>query len=188
MIFGIDFDNTIVNYDSVFKKIAKKEKTLKNKKFNTKDSIKNFLIKENKVNEWKKLQGQVYSEHIYAAIPNIEILKLLKYLDSNNIKFYIVSHKTLYPYVGKKINLHRLSKKWLKENIFNKKNNFKKKDHAYFEKTKKEKIKRIKKMKITHFVDDLDVILNKLPKEIFGIKYKNSFKFNIIKKNLLMHL
>ena len=107
----------------------------------------------------------------------------MKFLDNKKINFYIFSNKTLYPYVGKKINLHKLSRKWLKDNIFNKKNNFKKKYKIYFEKTKIQKIKRIKILKITHFVDDLDEILNKIPKKINKMKFNNLFKFSEIKKN-----
>ncbi len=33
MIFGIDFDNTIVNYDKIFKNILKKKIKYKKKKF-----------------------------------------------------------------------------------------------------------------------------------------------------------
>jgi hypothetical protein len=183
MIFGIDFDNTIVNYDLVFKSILKKEIKLKNKNLNSKKNIKSFLIKNNRLKEWKNIQSKVYSIHIFKAGVNKEILKLMKFLDNKKINFYIVSHKTLYPYVGKKINLHKLSRKWLKDNIFNKKNNFKKKYKIYFEKTKIQKIKRIKILKITHFVDDLDEILNKIPKKINKMKFNNLFKFSEIKKN-----
>ena len=35
--------------------------------------------------------------------------------------FYIVSHKTKFPYFGKKIDLHKISKNWLDKNIFNRK-------------------------------------------------------------------
>ena len=33
------------------------------------------------------------------------------------IEVKIISHKTLHPYYGEKINLHDLSKKWIKKNI-----------------------------------------------------------------------
>jgi len=185
MIFGIDFDNTIVNYDSVFKNILKKDKKINRKNLNSKISIRNYFLKKNKLNEWRKIQSKVYANHIFKAVVNKEILKLMKFLDSKKINFYIVSHKTLYPYIGKRINLHKASRKWLKINVFNKKNNFKKKNRIFFEKTKAKKIAKIKSLKVTHFIDDLDEILNKLPKKVIGIKYGNLFKLNeIIKKYL----
>ena len=187
MIFGIDFDNTIVNYNLAFKKAIKQEKinfskSLEKEKFNSKIKIRNYFLQNNDIDLWKKIQSNVYSKYIFEGYLNIEILKLLKHLDKKKIKFYIVSHKTIYPYIGKKINLHRLSKKWLKLNLFNEKNNFKKKYKFFFETTKKKKINKIKLLKITHFIDDLDDILNHLPPNIKKIKFKNLFKFNSIKK------
>ncbi len=187
MIFGIDFDNTIVNYNLAFKKAIKQEKinfskSLEKEKFNSKIQIRNYFLKNNDIDLWKKIQSKVYSKYIFEGYLNIEILKLLKYLDKKKIKFYIVSHKTIYPYFGKKINLHRLSKKWLKSNLFNLKNNFQKNYKSFFETTKKKKLNKIKLLKITHFIDDLDEILNLLPANINKIKFNSLFKFNSIKK------
>ena len=187
MIFGIDFDNTIVNYNLAFKKAISQEKTklgkkLKKGKFNSKIQIKNYLLKNNNIDLWKRIQSKVYSEYIFQAYLNIEILKLLKYLDKKKIKFYIVSHKTVYPYIGKRTNLHLLSKKWLRLNLFNKKNNFKKKYKSFFETTKEKKLYKINLLKITHFIDDLDGILNKLPSHINKIKFDRLFKFTLIKR------
>ena len=187
MIFGIDFDNTIVNYNLAFKKVIKKEKinlskSLEKEKFDSKIQIRNYFLKNNDIDLWKKIQSKVYSKYIFEGYLNIEILKLLKYLDKKKIKFYIVSHKTIYPYFGKKINLHRLSKKWLRLNFFNLKNNFKKNYKSFFETTKKKKLNKIKLLKITHFIDDLDEILNLLPANINKIKFNSLFKFNSIKK------
>ena len=187
MIFGIDFDNTLVNYNLAFRKAINQEKTnlgkkFKKRKFNSKIQIKNYLLKNNKIDLWKRLQSKVYSEYIFQAYLNVEILKLLKYLDKKKIKFYIVSHKTIYPYIGKRTNLHLLSKKWLRLNLFNKKNKFKKNYKSFFETTKKKKLYKIKLLKITHFIDDLDEILNKLPSHINKIKFNRLFKFTSIKK------
>ena len=138
-IFGIDFDNTIVNYDDEFKNLFKKKYFFNSKNLNTKRNIKNYIIKKKGITEWKKFQSEIYSNHIKKAYPNIEILKLLKFLDKNKIKFYIVSHKTIYPYTGAKIDLHKISKKWIKNNIFNKENNFRNKYKYFFETTEKKK-------------------------------------------------
>ena len=187
MIFGIDFDNTIVNYNLAFKKAINQEKInlskkLEKEKFNLKIQIKNYFLKNNDIDLWKKIQSKVYSKYIFEGYLNVEMLKFLKFLDKKKIKFYIVSHKTIYPYIGKKINLHKLSKKWLRLNLFNKKNNFKKNYKSFFETTQKKKLNKIKLLKITHFIDDLDEILNKLPSNINKIKFNSLFKFTSIKK------
>jgi len=108
----------------------------------------------------------------------------LKLLKKYKIKFFIVSHKTKFPYCGKKIHLHRISKNWLDKNIFNRKNNLGKCNY-FFEETISKKIKRIKKLGITHFIDDLKEIIDLLPITTRGILYKKSFfKIQSIKKLL----
>ena len=100
-------------------------------------------------------------------------IKLFRYLLKRNIKIYIVSHKTKYPYLGKKIDLRKAATKWIKKNIIdiNKDLHFSMKD-VYFENNIKKKINRIVKLKCDIFIDDLPQILNLLPKNI------NKFLFN----------
>ena len=67
MIFGIDFDNTIVNYNLAFKKAINQEKInlskkLEKEKFNLKIQIKNYFLKNNDIDLWKKIQSKVYSK------------------------------------------------------------------------------------------------------------------------------
>ena len=182
IIFGFDFDNTIINYDKVFYLWAKKKKLIKKNNLKNKEAIKRVIIKRNKIKDWIKLQSEVYSKGIHLAKPNKEFVKIFKYLQKKKVQFYIVSHKTKYPYYGKKINLHKLSYNWLRKNIFNKKNNIKK-CNCYFENSQKKKVLKIKKLKITHFVDDLQKVLNQIPNKVTKILYKNkNFKAGKIKK------
>ncbi len=96
-----------------------------------------------------------------------------------------MSHKTKFPYHGKKVDLHKISKNWLDKNIFNKKNKLGK-CKCYFETSIKKKIERIKKLKITHFVDDLKEIIDQAPNNITKILYKNkNFKVQVV-KNLIV--
>ena len=181
MIFGFDFDNTLINYDKIFYTIAVEKKLIGKKIKKDKASIKNILLRDKKIEEWIKLQSEVYSRGIHKAVPNKKLILILKFLKKKKIKFYIVSHKTKCPYYGKKIDLHKISKDWLRINIFNKKNRLGNCKY-YFEPTIKKKIQRIKKLKITHFVDDLKKILNLIPISVVGILYKKkNFKLNTIK-------
>ena len=184
MIFGFDFDNTLINYDKVFFKEALKENLISKKTKKEKINIKNTILKKKNLKAWQYLQSVVYSQKINYAVPNRELLSVLRLLKKKKIKYFVVSHKTKFPYFGKKINLHNISRKWLDKNIFNKKNNLKKCDY-FFEETIPNKIKRIKKLKITHFVDDLKEIINLLPKGISGVLYKKGiFNIQLIKKLL----
>ena len=182
MIFGFDFDNTLINYDKIFYTLAAKRGLINHKNKRDKESIKKILFEKKKIKEWIKLQSTVYSKEIDKAKPNKKLILLLKFLKKKKVKFYIVSHKTKFPYYGKKVNLHKISRDWLNNNVFNKKNRLGNCKY-YFESTKEKKIKRIKKLKISHFVDDLKEIIDLLPINIIGILYtKKNFKLNTIKK------
>ena len=182
---GFDFDNTIINYDNLFYEISLKKGLLPKRLGKSKESVKNFLIKNYPIKIWQKIQSEVYSQLIYLAKPNNEIIKLIKYLIKNNIEVFIVSHKTKFPYFGNKINLHKLSLKWIDKNILKKKIKIQRKN-IFFETTEKKKINKIKKLKLTHFVDDLDKILKLLDNSIKKIKYSNYFFFQTLKKNIFI--
>ena len=184
MIFGFDFDNTLINYDKIFYTLAAKKGLINYKNKRDKESIKKILFKKKKIKEWIKLQSTVYSKEIDKAKPNYKLIIILKFLKKKRIKFYIVSHKTKFPYFGKKVKLHKISRNWLDKNVFNKKNKLGKCKY-YFETSIQKKVARIKKLKITHFVDDLKEIIDLLPDNITRILYKNkNFKVSVI-KNLI---
>jgi len=144
MIFGFDFDNTLINYDKFFYSFAIRKNLIKKQNKKSKISIKKILIKKGKIKEWKKLQSEVYSCGIFQAKPNRELISILKFLKKKKIKFCIVSHKTKFPYYGKKVNLHKISKDWLNKEIFNKKNRLGNCQY-YFEPTIKKKKKKKQK-------------------------------------------
>jgi len=187
MLFGFDFDNTLINYNHIFFSQAKKRKLINKNIRKNKNNIKKEIMRKGNVVEWKKLQSVVYSQKINQAKVNKEMIRILQLLEKEKIKFCIISHKTKFPYYGKKINLHKVSNNWLNKNIFNKKNKIKK-CPCYFETSLDKKIKRIKSMQVTHFVDDLQKVLDKIPDSIFKILYKEkklniSSVKNIINKN-----
>ena len=67
MIVGFDFDNTIISYEKLFKKIALKKKLVSKKIKPNKNSIKSYLIKEKQEKEWTILQGEVYGRYVMDA-------------------------------------------------------------------------------------------------------------------------
>ena len=89
MIIGFDFDNTIIDYSKVFKILINKKIKKKDSNLN-KATLKNFLIKNKKENEWTVIQGEVYGKYIIEAKLYKGFIKLFKYLLKsfiNSIKF-----------------------------------------------------------------------------------------------------
>jgi hypothetical protein len=170
---GIDFDNTIINYNLVFYKIALKKKLI-NKNINkSKSSVKEYLLNNNKYNEWVKLQGEVYSKYLDQATIYPYCLGVIRHFVSKGFRVVIISHKTKFPYLGKKVNLHKPAFLWIKNKIV-KKINFEKKQ-IFFCSSKEKKINEIKKQKCSLFIDDLEEIFlhQNFPKNCLKILFNN---------------
>ena len=184
-IIGIDFDNTIINYVYVFKKILKQNKIPFGKSLN-KEIFRKKIIKKYNENFYTKIQSEIYGENILYAQKFRNLKRNLNYL-KGKYHLVLISHKTKYPISGKKVNLRKQALLWLNNNhlygskkIFNKKN-------VFFEQTIDKKIKKIKKLKCNYFIDDLNVILDRLPSNINKIKFgskSKKYKFFLNWKNI----
>ena len=180
MRVGIDLDNTIINYSKVFLKICNKY-NLKINKENPKVKLKNYIRKNISKEKWTEIQGKVYGKEILTANIFQNFNSFIRFAKRNNIDVTIISHKSKYPILGKKINLHLKALQFLKKKI-----NLKliKNKNIYFETSMKNKIEKIKECECDYFIDDLlEVFKNKkFPKTteklLFKDKYINTKNFN----------
>ena len=162
MRVGIDFDNTIVNYDQAFITIAKEWNIIpKNTLLKTKLQLRNYLLNELKNEEkWMKLQGYIYGKGMSYAELMPGFFEFLKKTYIKDIPIFVVSHKTEYGHFDEdKINLRQVALQWIKNQGLFAKNSSLKQNDIYFESTRIEKISRIKQLKCTHFIDDLPEVL-----------------------------
>ena len=187
MIVGIDFDNTIINYENSFKELALKKKIISSKINQDKKSIRDYLRKHNKEKEWTILQGEVYGKYIMKAKIYEGVLDIFQWLTIKKNKIYIISHKTQFPYLGKKVDLRQSALNWINKNILiNDKNIKLSKNNFFFENTIEEKIERIKSLKCDVFIDDLPEILELLPDNLLKILFSPSIEKKCNKKNYVM--
>ena len=85
-------------------------------------------------------------------------IEFIKFLKSKKFDFCIISHKTKYPFIGKKTNLHNAALNWIHK-FLNIDNQILIKDELiYFEDTKELKVDRIISEKCDVFIDDLPEI------------------------------
>jgi hypothetical protein len=170
---GIDFDNTIVCYDEAFYLAAIENNLIPKNLTKSKNSIKDYLIIKKKEAEWTKLQGYVYGSKMDLAKSFLGFEDFIKYALKNNFEINIISHKTRFPYLGDKYDLHLSAKNWLNSQKF-----YNEKIKVFFELTLEKKINRIKKENCNYFIDDLIDVLNHqlFPKNVKKI-YFNSVKF-----------
>ena len=155
---GIDFDNTIANYDDVFSHVAQKFKLINTKWHGDKTELKKKIIKEKNVEVWKKLQGQVYGRYMHLAKVSYGFENFILKSKFSKAKIFIVSHKTKFGhYDKKKIRLRNEALKWIK------KKKYLRDIKIFFENSIDDKIARINNLKLDYFIDDLEIILkNKL--------------------------
>lgn len=179
MILGIDFDNTIINYDEIFYTEARERGLIqpshKRDKKNIRDAIRKI---PNGEIEWQKLQACVYGEGIKGAKLVEGVKSFLQACHDQKIKVYIISHKTRYSALDpKQIDLRQAAVEWMERNDFFVKKGLGLSAHQlFFESTRGEKISRIKNLQCTHFIDDLEetFLEESFPQNVEQILYRPS--------------
>jgi hypothetical protein len=177
MILGIDFDNTIVNYDHVFHKVALENNLIPQELDVSKAEVRRYFREIGKESEWTELQGYVYGARMAEALPFPHSLEYITRWIRSGVEVYIVSHKTRTPYSGTSYDLHKAGWQWLElQGFFDRDRINLKKCNVFFELTKQDKIYRIADLKCTHFVDDLPELLTdpSFPAEVEKILFDPS--------------
>lgn len=158
MRVGLDFDNTIACYDSVFPDISKALGFVSDAWSGTKSELKKYLLLQpDGEYKWQKIQGQVYGKYMQQAQLFPGVANFLYRCKRLNVKIFIISHKTEFGHFDEeKIPLRGAALKWMGiNNFFNEKRFNISKESVFFSSTRREKVKNILKLKLDVFVDDL---------------------------------
>jgi hypothetical protein len=157
---GIDFDNTIVNYDRVFYNIAVERGYIPQELAATKLVIREHLRRADKEDLWTEMQGYVYGSRMSDADVYPGVIEFLRWARDRDIESVIISHKTQYPFLGPRRDLHEAARNWIGERLRTSVGTLLTQDRIYFETTKEEKLARVRQMQCDVFIDDLpDVLL-----------------------------
>ena len=157
MIIGIDFDNTIACYETIFHKVALQEGLIDNNVGNSKNNVRDSLHNRGMFDEWTALQGEVYGNSMNQINPFPKVKECLQFFHKHKIEYYIISHKTQFSKKGTKYDLHQSAMQWLEKNFFNE-NLGLNKSRVFFNETREKKIAKIAELKCTHFIDDLPAV------------------------------
>ena len=120
IILGIDFDNTIINYDKLIYSLALEKsflpaETPKNKKA-VRDTIRQLPDGDLK---WQEIQAEAYGPSISKATLNPGVKKLLATCHQFHIPYYIISHKTKYSnLLNGGTNLQEAALHWMQQQHF----------------------------------------------------------------------
>ncbi len=158
-IIGIDFDNTIVNYENTLYDRALQSGFITPETEKDKQNIRNKIreLPDGEL-EWQKLQAFIYGQGMKDAMLFEGIKPFFDACRNAKICVSIVSHKTQFASMDEnEINLRVTAMHWMKNNRFFDENGLGlTPDRVFFESTRREKIERIKQLGCTHFIDDLE--------------------------------
>ena len=156
MRVGIDIDNTIICYDRVFAPVANIHGFSVHSNA-SKAEVKKWFHERDMQQEFTLLQGEVYGKFIDFASLFDGVLQFIDAANKSGCHMFLVSHKTRYPLVGEKFDLHKSARNFLIDN-----NVISRCDgvavhpnNVFFECTLARKINRIAALNLDFFIDDL---------------------------------
>lgn len=168
MRIGIDFDNTIVSYDRLFTTLATERGWLPQDQTPAKGWNKRHVAQSVRLHtdgeiKWQKLQADAYGPSLDRSemMPGFDLF--FANLQARKVPWCIVSHKTEYAKqdVDKQHSLHHAAIRWLeKYHILPEDNREPYQKNVHFAATRTSKIEKISALGCTHFIDDLEAVLN----------------------------
>lgn len=185
MRIGVDFDNTIVNYDNLFYRAALQRGLVKSDIEVSKDTVRNQVrnLDDGEI-IWQKLQAYVYTRCMHEATLIKGVAPFFKMCKDKGITIFIVSHKTQFAnHDSSGIDLRNTAISWMNENgFFDESGMACQRGNIFFESSRIEKLYRIKQLKCTHFIDDLvEIFIEKeFPEDVEKILYVPSGKLTDI--------
>ncbi len=160
MIIGVDFDNTIVCYNGLFRKLAVEQDLVPPGIRESKNAIRDYLRQIGQEDRWTELQGYTYGPGMREARLFPGVLEFFDRCRRVGREVFIISHRTRYPFLGPRHDLHQAARDFLAEHGFNDPARIGlAADHIHFFESKAEKVARVNQSGCTHFIDDLPEIL-----------------------------
>ncbi len=159
---GIDFDNTLIAYDHVFRAQARARQLLSGGFRGSKQAVRDAvrLLPDGEI-AWQRLQGYVYGQGIGEAALFAGVDRFLRRCRQAGHTVFIVSHKTEYAnYDPARVNLRAAALGFMEAHgFFDPRRYAIARENVFFEGTRADKLARIAALGCTHFVDDLIEVL-----------------------------
>jgi len=158
MRIGIDFDNTIANYDGVFHAVAVERGLIPADFETSKNAVRDHLNGTGRKDDFTELQGYIYGARMDLVPPYPGVAEFIAAAIDSGHKLHVVSHKTRTPILGPAYNMHAAARDFLESNQLLSASMMEP-EHIYFELTKEQKVARAAALDLEVFVDDLPEIL-----------------------------
>lgn len=179
MRIGIDFDNTLIDYDRVFLAAARERGLVgvdfHGSKREVRDEIR--LLPDGEL-AWQRLQGHVYGAGIGGAVLFEGAGEFLRACRARGLDLFVVSHKTRYGHLDPtRVDLRQAALGWMKGQGFFAADGFGLDPrYVFFEETRAAKLARIAALACTHFIDDLEEVFADpdFPQGVRGILFAST--------------
>jgi len=159
MRVGVDFDNTIVSYDTLFHKVGVESGAVPPETPVSKLAVRDHLRRIGREEVWTEMQGLVYGARLMEAEAFPGVFEVFAWARDVGIELSIISHKTRHPFIGPKYDLHAAAREWIETHLRDASGPFLPPESVFFELTKPEKVARVAERRCGWFIDDLPEIL-----------------------------
>lgn len=159
MRIGVDFDNTIADYDDVFLLAAKREGLVDKGFVGGKQTVRESIRALEKGEErWMRLQGRVYGAFMDQARLIDGFPEFLRAARRADAEVRIISHKTRFGHFDEeRVDLRDAARRWMREQGVIGADGVAE-DRVFFAATRSEKIAEIGRAGCAVFVDDLEEV------------------------------
>lgn len=161
MRIGVDFDNTIANYDAVFVEAARARGWVAADFEGTKKQLRDSVRKlDDGEIKWQILQGEVYGPRMQDAVPFPGVMEFFEAACRRGLSLFIVSHKTRFAnYDETRADLREGALRWMEaRGFFAQDRTGLTRPNVFFADTRAEKVARIGTLGCTVFIDDLEEV------------------------------
>jgi len=153
MRIGVDFDNTIANYDGVFHAAALEHGLIPATLGTGKNDVRDYLNGSGQKDKFTELQGYVYGSRMDLVSPYAGVTEFFERAQAAGHDVFVISHKTKTPILGPAYDMHASARAFLFIH------GMLEPRLAHFEETKEGKMGRATDLKVDVFIDDLPEIL-----------------------------
>ena len=159
-MIGVDFDNTIVRYDDLFGRVALDLGLVPPGAATSKTAVRDHLRATGAEERWTELQGIIYGPRMSDATLFPGVGAFFAACRAAGTPVAIVSHRTRFPYIGERHDLHAAARAFLARHGFHDDTGIAlPADRVFLEETKAGKLSRIGALGCTTFIDDLPELL-----------------------------
>ncbi len=158
---GIDLDNTILDYNDLFRELAIENGWIATDCQSTRVEVKQYLVDIDGHDErWRELQAQAYGPRIGEAKLYEKVATFIQAAFRDGHELFIISHKTKYSSCRPDLEFRNAAIECLKlKGVVGESELKISLNNIFFEATRGEKIQRIHNLKLDVYIDDLLPVL-----------------------------